>query len=47
MHVELASGGMAWFSDLTLADPFFILPAVLVVSNLLNIEVRDKLFSCL
>lgn len=42
LHVELASGGVGWFHDLTAADPCLALPFVLVVANLLNIEVRDK-----
>ena len=41
-HVELASGGVAWFQDLTSADPYLALPCVLVAANLLNIEVSSK-----
>lgn len=41
-HVELASGGVAWFQDLTSADPYLALPCVLVAANLLNIEVSIK-----
>ena len=41
-HVELASGGVGWFQDLTAADPCLVLPLLLVVANLLNIEVRGK-----
>ena len=32
--------GALWFPDLTLPDPYTILPVLLVVTNLLNIEVR-------
>ena len=37
--VSLASEGVLWFHNLTLPDPYFVLPVILVVSNLLNIEV--------
>ena len=32
--------GALWFHDLTLSDPFFILPVLLASSNIINIEVR-------
>ena len=33
-----------WFSDLTIADPYFMLPILCSASMLLTIEVRYKLF---
>lgn len=36
---SLASEGVLWFQDLTLPDPYFILPVVLALTNFLNIEV--------
>ena len=32
--------GALWFTDLSISDPFFILPVVLTTSNIINIEVR-------
>lgn len=37
--ISLATEGTLWFKDLTLTDPYFILPCVLVITNFLNIEV--------
>ena len=37
--VSFASEGLLWFHDLTLPDPYFVLPVILAVTNLLNIEV--------
>ena len=36
---ELSTEGLLWIQDLTLVDPYCILPVVLVATNLLNIEV--------
>ena len=36
---EFSTEGLLWIQDLTMADPYYILPVVLVVTNLLNIEV--------
>ena len=36
----MSTEGVLWFTDLTLSDPFFILPVVLTTSNIINIEVR-------
>lgn len=35
----LSQEGCLWFPDLTLPDPYFILPIILVATNLCNIEV--------
>ena len=37
--VSFVSEGLLWFHDLTLPDPYFVLPVILALSNLLNIEV--------
>lgn len=37
---SFASEGLLWFHNLTLPDPFCILPVVLALSNFLNIEVE-------
>ena len=31
--------GFGWFLDLTLADPYYVLPAMILLSNLLNISI--------
>ena len=31
--------GLLWFSNLSIADPYYILPCILLLSNLTNIEV--------
>ncbi len=36
---SLATEGTLWFKDLTLTDPYYILPCLLVITNFLNIEV--------
>ena len=36
---SLSSEGLCWFADLTAPDQYYVLPLVLGVSNLLNIEV--------
>lgn len=40
---SLSTGGVLWFSDLSLPDPLYILPVILSSSNLLNIEVLQTL----
>ena len=42
--VSFASEGALWFTDLTLPDPYFILPVVLALSNFINIEVCMKFY---
>ena len=44
VKTALASEGCLWFSDLTVPDPYYILPILLVGTNLCNIEVgvRNK-----
>lgn len=37
--LSFANEGLLWFQDLTLPDPYCVLPVVLAFSNLLNIEV--------
>lgn len=37
--LSFASEGALWFQNLTLPDPYYVLPVVLVCTNLLNIEV--------
>ena len=34
--------GFGWFRDLTLPDPYYILPAIILLSNLLNISIYSK-----
>ena len=41
--VSLASEGLLWFSNLTLPDPYCVLPVMLALTNFLNIEVCDSL----
>ncbi len=38
---SLAAEGTLWFTDLTLTDPYFILPSLLVITNFFNIEVNN------
>ena len=40
---ELSMQGTLWFQDLTIADPCFVLPCILVMTNILNIEVSNSL----
>jgi len=40
VHAELASEGLSWFHDLSVADPYFVLPLISCVSNLLVIELH-------
>ena len=37
--MSLSSEGFLWFSDLTSPDTMYILPAVLTITNIMNIEV--------
>ena len=37
--VSLKDGGMLWFVDLTLADPYCLLPAITSLTMLATIEV--------
>lgn len=39
---SLSTEGVMWFSDLTTPDPLYILPVLLMVSNLVNIEVSSS-----
>ena len=43
VETSLSAEGCLWFQDLTASDPYFILPIILVTSNLCNIEVRHTL----
>ena len=43
IHAELASEGLAWFHDLSVADPYFVLPLIPCISNLLVIELHGIL----
>lgn len=38
--VCLSVEGALWFTDLTATDPYYLLPFLLVASNMLNIEVN-------
>ena len=38
--LSFANEGALWFQNLTLSDPYCVLPIVLVCTNLLNIEVH-------
>ena len=40
---SFAVEGILWFQDLTLPDPYSVLPIVLAITNLLNIEVNSTL----
>ena len=37
--LSFASEGALWFQNLTIADPYYVLPVILACTNLLNIEV--------
>ena len=39
IRVSLALEGCLWFQDLTLPDPYLVLPIVMAATNLCNIEV--------
>ena len=41
---SMKTGGLMWFPDLTIADPYFMLPILCSASMLLTIEVGYKLF---
>ena len=45
VKASLASEGYLWFADLTLPDPYFLLPVILAATNLCNIEVITILYS--
>ena len=38
---SMKTGGLLWFPDLTIADPFFLLPILCSGSMLLTIEVGE------
>ena len=40
--VSMASEGILWFQDLTVVDPYYILPVLVASVNLLNIEVCGR-----
>jgi membrane protein insertase Oxa1/YidC/SpoIIIJ len=42
--ISFASEGALWFQNLTLPDPYYVLPVILVCTNLLNIEVCLQYF---
>lgn len=39
---SMKTGGILWFKDLTVADPFYVLPIVACASFLVTMEVRKK-----
>ena len=39
VETALTTEGCLWFQDLTVSDPYYVLPIILVASNLCNIEV--------
>jgi YidC/Oxa1 family membrane protein insertase len=41
-HPSFASGGIMWFKDLTVADPFYILPVLSAVTMLAASEITAK-----
>ena len=38
--VSMQSGGLLWFTDLTVPDPYFALPLITAATLLVTIEVR-------
>ena len=40
-HPDLLTGGFSWISDLSSSDPYYILPAIIGIANLLNIEMNS------
>ena len=40
-HPDLPTGGFSWISDLSISDPYYILPAIIGIANLLNIEMNS------
>ena len=36
--------GLLWFSNLSVSDPYYILPCILLLSNLTNIEVSIAMY---
>ncbi|CAN7993956.1 unnamed protein product [Ixodes hexagonus] len=41
LFLQLSVGGVLWFPNLTLPDPFYVMPVLLGISNLLNIEFHE------
>ena len=41
---SMKTGGVSWFTDLTMADPFYILPVCTAVTLLITLEVRPFLY---
>ena len=39
---SLKTGGYLWFQDLTVFDPYFILPVICSFSMLASVEVSDQ-----
>lgn len=39
---SLKAGGLSWFTDLTVPDPFYILPVATAVTTLVTLEVNYK-----
>ena len=37
---SMKTGGMLWFTDLTIPDPYFLLPVMTAATLFLTIEVR-------
>ena len=41
-YPSMANGGMHWFTDLTVADPTFVLPLINAASFLIILEVSNQ-----
>lgn len=41
-HAGFSSGGMLWFKDLTIADPYYVLPVLSAVTMLAASEITSK-----
>ena len=39
---SMATGGLGWFTDLTVYDPYFVLPIASALTMLVTIEVCNK-----
>jgi membrane protein insertase Oxa1/YidC/SpoIIIJ len=39
IHKQLSNEGILWFTDLTQTDPYFVLPVIVGLINLINVQV--------
>ena len=39
-HPDLIAGGFGWITDLSVSDPYYILPIIIGITNLMNIELN-------